>query len=92
MFITMIWRKANSGAQIRLRWLPSSVSMAEPGCGWPSAPRKSSATHQLVKPVCPAWHLVDDPGLKYLAKFLEVGVIEHIEEAGIGQPTLEVQA
>ncbi len=51
-----------------------------------------SITHQLIQTRCPAWDLADHPGLKHLPELLQVGLIEQVEEGGIGGPALELQA
>ena len=75
------------------RWLPSSVSIAEPRRVLPTVSRKPKAyTHQMVETVLPAWDLADHPGLECLAELLEVGLIEQVQEGGIRGPALEIQA
>ncbi|MFZ0407546.1 MAG: hypothetical protein WAM11_05480 [Cyanobium sp.] len=41
---------------------------------------------------CSTRDLADHPGLQHLSEFLQVSLVEQVEERGIGGPTLEVQA
>jgi len=56
------------------------------------AAERLAITHQLVQTLCPTWDLADHPGLQHLTKLLQVGLIEQVEEGGIGGTSLEVQA
>jgi hypothetical protein len=51
-----------------------------------------AVAHQLVQTLGPAWDLADHPGLEHLAKLLQVGLIEQVEEGGIRRPALEIEA
>ncbi len=47
------------------------------------APQGFAVKQQLAQTVGPPEYLADHPGLEHLAKFLKVGLIEHVEDAGI---------
>lgn len=56
------------------------------------APQGLAVTQQLVQILCPTWDLADHPGLHHLAEVQQVGLIEEVEERGIGRPALEIEA
>ena len=51
-----------------------------------------AVTDQLVQTLCPTWDLADHPDLQHLAEFLQVGLVEQVQEGGVRRPPLEVQA
>ena len=55
------------------------------------APQRFAVADQLVQTVGPAWDLAGHPGLEHLPELLQVGLIEQVEEGGIGGPALEIQ-
>ena len=54
--------------------------------------QRLAVTDQLIQSLRPVWDLADYPGLQHLAELLQVSLVEHIEEGGIGGPALELQA
>ena len=64
------------------------------------APQGFAVTHQLVLTLCTVWDLTDHPGLEHLAVasgfceavFLQMCLIEQVEEGGIRRPAFEIQA
>lgn len=55
------------------------------------APQRLAVADQLVQTVGPAWDLAGHPGLEHLPELLQVGLVEQVEEGGIGGPALEIQ-
>ena len=56
------------------------------------APQDLTVADQLFQIASPTWDLADHPGLHNLPEFLQMGLIEQVEEGGIGGPALESQA
>ena len=49
-------------------------------------------TDQLIQSRCTTWDLADHQGLQNLAELLQVSLVEWVEEGGICQPALGIQA
>ena len=56
------------------------------------APQGLAVADQLVQTTFPTWDLADHPGLVHLPEFLQMGLIEQVEEGRIRWPALEIQA
>jgi hypothetical protein len=55
-------------------------------------PQGPAVAHQLLQTLCTVWDLVNHPGLEHLAEYLQVGLVQQVEQGGIRRPALEMQA